>query len=170
MFRLLIPVALVVALLATVGGGSPVVVAQDASPAAGDTQAVADQFVAAMNAVFASGDIIALDAVVATDYVNHTPSPTREGGTSAPDLAGLKESFVAVHAVFPGATVEIDETIVEGDLAALLVTFNGLMGPDSETEGVIVVRVAAGKVVESWNFESGGTERMQPMFESTPAV
>jgi hypothetical protein len=32
------------------------------------------------------------------------------------------------------------------------------------------VRVAEGKVAESWKFESSGTERMQLMFEATPAA
>lgn len=140
--------------------------AQDAT----DTEAVATSYVEAMNAVFASGDVAALDAVVSPDYVNHTPSPTRDGGVSSPDLAGLKSSFEAVHAVFPDATVTVVEAIVEGDNAALLVNFDGMGGPDTDSDGVIILKIADGLVVESWNFEAGGAERMQPMFEATPAA
>jgi predicted SnoaL-like aldol condensation-catalyzing enzyme len=171
MFRILGPIFIAAALFATLAGFSPAAaLAQNASPTPGDTEAVATQFVEAINSIFASGDAAGLDALIAADYVNHTPSPTRDGGVSAPDLAGLKESFEAVHAVFPGAKVTIDDAIVEGDLAALLVTFNGMGGADSESEGVIVLRIVDGKVTESWNFEEGGTARMQPMFEATPAA
>lgn len=171
MSRALIPVTLLVALVGLLAFTGPTAVrAQDASPATDETGAIAQRFVEAMNTIFATGDTAALDELVAPDYVNHTPSPTREGGVSAPDLAGLKESFAAVHAVFPGATVTVEDTIVEGDLAALVVTFNGMGGPDTESDGAVIVRVADGRIVESWNFEEGGTQRMQPMFEATPAA
>jgi len=133
-----------------------------------DAKAVAARFVAAMNQVFAKGNATALDDLVAAKYVDHTPSPTPSGGVSAPDLAGMKASFEAVHRVFPGATVTVDELIVEGDRAALLVTFDGMMGPDSRTIGSIILRVEDGKVAESWNFEAGGTARMQPKFATAP--
>jgi len=142
--------------------------AQDSTPTAGATEAVANQFVAAMNAVFANGDASALDAVVAPDYVDRTPSDTRTGRKATPDLAGLKATFEAVHETFPDATVKVDDAIVDGDMAALLITFNGLRGPGSVVDGVLVLRVADGHVVESWNYERGGEAPLQPAFEGTP--
>lgn len=166
MTRALLPVALAFALLGMVAVGTAR--GQDATPAASDTEAVARQFVEAMNTVFTTGETTALDDVVAVDYVNHTPSPTRSGGMAAPDLAGLKESLGAVHEVFPDATVSVNDAIVEGDQAAMLIDFTGMQGTESDTDGVIVVRVVDGKVAESWNFQSGGVAGMQPMFEATP--
>ncbi len=136
--------------------------------AASATGAVAQKFVSAMNDVFANGDVSALDAVVAANYVDHTPSPTRAGGAATPDLAGLKSSFAAVHDVFPGARVTVDQAIAQGDMAALLVTFNGMRGPGVIEDGVIVCRVAGGKVVASWNYESGGAAHLQPDFAAPP--
>jgi hypothetical protein len=147
---------------------APGALAQDASPEASDTLSVAERFVEAMNAVFATGDAAALDEIVSPGFVDRTPSMTRTGGEQTPDLAGLKNTFVAVHDVLPEATVRIDQSIVEGDMAALLVTFAGMRGPDTTTDGVLILRVEVGKVVESWNYESGGEQRMQPMFEATP--
>jgi hypothetical protein len=147
---------------------APVARAQDASPAAGDTQAVAERFVQAMNDIFATGDATVLDEIVSPDYVDRTPSPTRTGGEQTPDLAGLRNSFLAVHDVFPAARVAIDDAIVEGDMAALLVTFEGMRGPDTIVDGALILRVEDGLVVESWNYERGGEERLQPMFEATP--
>jgi hypothetical protein len=144
--------------------------AQGASPVASETEEVARRFVEAMNSVFATGDAGVLDEVVSPDFVDFTPSPTRTGGEQTPDLAGLKNTFVAVHEVFPDSVVTIDEAIVEGDMAALLVTFEGMRGPDTTSGGVIVLRVADGMVVESWNYEAGGEERLQPMFEATPGA
>jgi hypothetical protein len=168
--RALIPVTLLVAFISSIAlAPLSTVRAQDASPTAGDTGAVADRLIQAMNEVFATGNASLLDEIVAAGYVNHTPSPTREGGLASPDLAGLKSGFEAVHAVFPDAKVSVDDSIVEGDRAALLVTFNGMGGPETETQGVIIIRVTDGRIAESWNFESGGSARMQPMFEATPA-
>jgi predicted SnoaL-like aldol condensation-catalyzing enzyme len=157
------PLALMLSLSLT-----PDALAQDASPEASDTRSVAERFVDAMNTVFTTGDAAALDEIVAAGYIDRTPSMTRTGGEQTPDLAGLKNTFVAVHDVFPDATVRIDQAIVEGDMAALLVTFAGMRGQDTTTDGVLILRVADGKVVESWNYESGGEQRMQPMFEATP--
>jgi predicted SnoaL-like aldol condensation-catalyzing enzyme len=168
MTRALLPVALAFALLGMVFVGTAR--GQDATPAAGDTEAVARQFVEAMNTAFSTGETTALDDVVAADYVNHTPSPTQSGATAAPDLAGLKESFGAVHEVFPDAKVSVKDAIVEGDQAALLIDFTGMRGMESDTDGVIVVRVVDGKIAESWNFQSGGAAGMQPMFEATPSA
>ena len=149
---------------------APAAWAQDATPAATETLTVAERFVEAMNSVFATGDPAVLDEIVAADFVDRTPSPTRTGGEQTPDLAGLKNTFVAVHDVVPEATVRIDQSIVEDDMAALLVTFEGMRGPGTETDGVLILRVANGKVIESWNYERGGEQRMQPMFEATPAA
>lgn len=168
MTRLLVSV--VVAATLSAFGAPSIARAQVASPAASDTEAVAMRFVEVMNEVFAGGDSNLLDEVVAADYLDRTPSETRTGGTAAPDLAGLIASFEAVHAVFPDATVTVDDAIVEADMAALLVTFDGLRGPDTVVDGVIIVRVADGMVVESWNYERGGEAPLQPMFEATPAA
>jgi hypothetical protein len=121
-----------------------------------------------MNEIFACGNVDLLDEIVSPDFVDHTPSPTRTGGEALPDLAGLKSSFAAVHDIFPEARVTIDEAIVEGDMAALLVTFDGLRGPGTVADGVLILRVANGLVTENWNHERGGEARLQPMFEATP--
>ena len=149
---------------------TPAVGAQDATPPMTDTLAVAERYVEAMNGVFATGDASVLDAIVSPDYVDRTPSPNRTGGEQTPDLAGLRATFIAVHDVFPDSHVTIDDAIVEGDMAALLVTFEGMRGPGTIVDGVIVLRVADGMVAESWNYESGGEERLQPMFEATPTA
>ena len=169
MSRIFAPILLVFAIVAAVLFAMPATArAQDATPDSSEMEIVVHRFIEAMNDVFATGDASLLDAVVSPDYVDNTPSPTRTGGEQPPDLAGLKASFEAVHAVFPQATVTVDDTIVDGDSAAVRVTFNGLRGPDTEVDGVMIFRVADSQVVESWNYERGGEARLQPMFEATP--
>lgn len=169
MLRIFVMSVLVLATIGSVAIPSAVPTqAQEATPSAGDTEATALLFVDAMNDVFATGDASLLDDIVSPDFVDNTPSPTRTGGEASPDLAGLKSTFEAVHEVFPEANVVVDEAIVEGDMAALLVTFNGLRGPDTVVDGVLILRVEDGTVVESWNYERRGEARLQPMFEATP--
>lgn len=169
MSRIFAPILTVSALVALVLSTMPATVrAQDATPDSTEMEIVVHRFIEAMNEVFATGDASLLDAVVSSEYVDNTPSPTRTGGEQTPDLAGLKASFEAVHAVFPQATVTVDDTIIDGEMAAVLVTFNGLRGPDTEVDGVMIFRVADSQVVESWNYERGGEARLQPMFEATP--
>jgi hypothetical protein len=43
----------------------------------------------------------------------------------------------------------IDQAIADGDMAALLVTFDGLRDPDTVVDGVVILRIADGKVVAS---------------------
>jgi hypothetical protein len=158
--------ATVVALLAL--GFGPAALAQEATPTGSDTAAVAESFVAAVNDVFATGDVALLDEVVSPEYVDRTPSLTRTGSEQTPDLAELRATFLAMHEAVPDTRVMIDEAIVDGDMAALLVTFEGMRGPETIVDGVIILRVADGLVAESWNYEAGGEERLQPMFEATP--
>jgi ketosteroid isomerase-like protein len=168
MSRALRVAALVIALCAPFAAGPALARAQSATPTTDHTEEVAYRFVEAMNTIFANGDASTLDSVVAPDYVDRTPSDTRTGGMATPDLAGLKATFEAVHETFPEATVKVDDAIVDGDMAALLITFNGLRGPGTVVDGVLVLRVADGHVVESWNYERGGEAPLQPAFEGTP--
>jgi predicted SnoaL-like aldol condensation-catalyzing enzyme len=168
MTRVLAAVVLTSLLAFPVTGGRLLAHAQEATPAAADTEAVALRFVDVMIEIFATGNADLLDDVVAAEYVDRTPSLTRTGGAATPDLAGLKTTFVAVHDVFPESTVTVEASIVQGDMAALLVTFHGMRGPGTTVDGVLVLRVADGKFVEGWNYERGGEAPLQPMFEATP--
>jgi len=141
---------------------NPHVAAQDATPAAGDVEAVARQAIEALSQALATGDTAAIDAVFAETYVDHTPEMALAGGGEA-GREELKVSFQNFRAALPDATFTVEDVLVEGDQAAVRIHVGGTLDPTvfgmaGETQpldvgGVAIFRIADGQVVESWDYD-----------------
>jgi predicted ester cyclase len=96
-----------------------------------------------------------LDDLVSANVVNHNPFP----GTG-PGIEGVKQAITAMLGLFPDARFTVDEMIGEGDKVAVRVTLRGThqgsfmgrppTGATVTSTELIVFRIAAGKVVETW--------------------
>jgi steroid delta-isomerase-like uncharacterized protein len=92
---------------------------------------------------------------IAADFVDHDAPP---GMT--PNVQGIKEFFGRVHAACPDLHVVIDDLVAEGDLVVArnrwCGTHSGTMfgfaatGKTFELKGVVIWRVADGKLCERW--------------------
>lgn len=121
--------------------------------AAGNPLAAVRAFYDAANVVLASGDVSALDAVVAPDFVVDAPAP---GMT--PDRAGLAAYLSAIHATVPNAQLIVEDVTAVGDLAMARVAISGdhrsgFLGLPLSDEPPIwgtsdAFRIASGRVVE----------------------
>ena len=109
-----------------------------------------------VEAVQSEGDLSVLDELAAPDYVNHTARP----GVPA-DREGLKQLTAMFRRAFPDGRMTIEDMVAEGDRVATRKTFRGthqgeLMGIPPTGKAVAIglidlVRLADGKVVESWS-------------------
>lgn len=95
-----------------------------------------------------------IDQIFSPDWVGHTPGrpdTTREG---------LKHAYVDFGQSFSDSHAEIEHQIADGDLVATHITMSGtntgpLMGmpatgKEVHYDGVEIVRIADGKIVEFW--------------------
>ncbi|MFN8593360.1 MAG: DUF2807 domain-containing protein [Thermomicrobiales bacterium] len=131
----------------------------------GATEATVRQTIEAINAILAGGDVAALDPLLATTYVNHTPHRRPSDGTTySPDLAGLKSALTDLRSATRGPVLVVEEIIANGDSAAARLTFRGTAGvtnADSGEQtdypvtasGVVIVHVKDGLVSESWDYD-----------------
>lgn len=96
-----------------------------------------------------------LDALIAVDLLDHSPSPG-----AAPGLAGTKQTLSMYHAVFSDLRVTAEDMIADGDkvVARLKMIgtntgeFMGLppTGKQVTMSGIEMFRLAGDKVVERW--------------------
>ena len=124
--------------------------AQDATPAAGDAQAV---LLRLYEEVFNQKRMDVLEGVFAADLVDHTGGP--QGGEAA------KGPVVAVLAAFPDLRVTPEVWVVEGDLVAAFVTWTGThqgeflgvpaTGKPVSWTHIDIVRVRDGQIAEIWH-------------------
>jgi ketosteroid isomerase-like protein len=153
--------ALVVALLALGQPGAPTV-AQDATPAAADVEAVARQAIEALELAVASGDTSAIDAVFHAEFVNRTPDDVPPDQTEG----GVEELKTAYTGIVTDAISDVaftvDDVLVDGDMVAVRYTINGTLDPAPfglpgeprpvAIGGVHLMRIADGQVVENWDY------------------
>ena len=92
-----------------------------------------------------TGNIALADVVLASDYVDHAhPEIT--------DLDGVKQSVLNVRAAFPGFQITVDFMLAEDDKVALRNTLRRTaQGQDMLSIGLVIFRVAAGRLVEQWS-------------------
>ncbi len=105
--------------------------------------------------IFSSGNLEALEEVIAPDLVDHNAAPGQ-----APGIEGTRQGFGMLRAAFPDLRITPEDLIGEGDLvvARLTVTgthqgeFQGLppTGKQVTMSGIEIVRLAGGKAVERW--------------------
>lgn len=103
-----------------------------------------------------SGDLDALDEVVAADSVDHDPyNPNGRDG-----LEGFKRTIAMYREAFPDVRFTIEDQVAEGDKVVTRWTARGthegeLMGfaatgTQSELTGIGIDRFEDGKIVEVW--------------------
>ena len=107
-----------------------------------------------------SGKTDVLDKYIATDFVEHDPSPTMSDKTG---LARIKEDFAAYHKIFPDMKAKVHSIAVDGDYLFAYLTFTGTtsepyMGMPAGHKmtmcSVDVIRFKGDKAVEHWGFTS----------------
>ena len=101
-------------------------------------------------------DVSVLDEFVVPDFIDHNPSPG-----FAPDLEGLKQSFLHFLAATPDGYHVVEDMIAEGDKVVTRVSAYGTQtgelfgipptGNQMRVTGIAVHRIADGKIVEHWN-------------------
>ena len=105
--------------------------------------------------VFNQGQLDAIEQLVAPNYVQHNASP----GT-APGRDGVKHIVSMFRGAFPDLKITIDDQVAEGDKVCSLVTTRGThtgaifgvagTGKTVSMTGLTMVRLAGGRIVESW--------------------
>jgi predicted ester cyclase len=93
--------------------------------------------------------------IIHPDFIDHTNPPGMQHG-----LQGHNAIVRLFHAAFPDSHWSIDDVIAEGDRVVARTTFRGThlgdffgipaTGNRVEVNGVHIVRIAGGKVVEHW--------------------
>jgi steroid delta-isomerase-like uncharacterized protein len=105
--------------------------------------------------VISSNELDGLDALIAVDLVDHSPSPG-----AAPGLAGTKQTLGMFHAVFSDLQVTAKDMIADGDKVVVRLTMNGTntgefmglppTGKQVTMNGIEMFRLADSKIVERW--------------------
>ena len=116
-----------------------------------DITALNRRFLDAVN----SGNLDAIDDLLAPDFVEHDPFP----GKTA-DVSGIKEGLSELRAAFPDLKLAIEDEVVEGDKSVLRRTMTGThrgvfmgipaTGKAFSIEMIDIVRVENGKTAEHW--------------------
>ena len=108
-----------------------------------------------IDGLFSRGDLGAVDAYLAEDFVDHDPRM----GTS-PDREGMRARAAMLRAAFPDWHSEMHRLLAEGDLVAEHFTARGThrgevmgvapTGREVSMPGVNIFRLRDGKIVERW--------------------
>jgi steroid delta-isomerase-like uncharacterized protein len=117
-----------------------------------DNKALYRRFV---DEVFNHGRLDLLEQFLDDGYVNHDAPPN-----SPPGRQGVWEIVTMFRAAFPNLEISIDRQVAEGDLVCNLATTRGvhkgpLFGMPASGKmiimtGMTMVRIANGKILESW--------------------
>jgi predicted ester cyclase len=88
-----------------------------------------------------------MNELIAIDYVYHGP-----GGHEMKGIEGLKKFIIWLHTSFPDIHFTVDDLIAEGDRVVSFWTMKGTHKSNKpvKQQGIIISRIASGKVVEGW--------------------
>jgi ketosteroid isomerase-like protein len=97
--------------------------------------------------VYATGDLDALDHVMAVDYIDHNPVPDQ-----APGIAGVKAKIEATRKDLSEIDVAFDDQVAEGDKVASRITLRARhdTGADVVVRLIAISQVVDGKIVAEW--------------------
>ncbi len=106
--------------------------------------------------IYATGNLSALDEVIAPTYVGHASAGDR-------DLEGFRQSILHFHTLFIYAadSFEVNDQFVEGEKVATRMTAHVKVRATGEPItliGINLARIANGKILEEWNT----WEQLQP--------
>lgn len=99
--------------------------------------------------IYATGNLSALDEVIAPDYVGHASAGDR-------DFEGFRQSILYFHNLFiyDENSFQVDDQFVEGEKVATRMTANVKLRATGEPItliGINLARIVGGKIVEEWN-------------------
>lgn len=130
-----------------------------ASPAAGCPTTTVDQnedLARRWFAVWSTGDISAVDAMVTADYVHHWGQ-----GPDTHGAAAFEARVTEFRTAFPDLTMHVDLIFGQGDMVAVTWTAHGThqgsfrgiapTGKSVTWTGINVFRVQCGRFAETWN-------------------
>ena len=105
--------------------------------------------------VWNQGSLAAVDEIIAADYVHHMAPPGLPGGPE-----GYKQLVTRYRTPFRGFRLTLEELIAEGDRVAGRWTIRGIhegefmgvapTGKEVAFTGMVMARIAGGKVAEEW--------------------
>lgn len=106
--------------------------------------------------IYATGDLAALDEVIAPDYVGHASAGDR-------DLEGFRQSIQYFHNLFIYGedSFEVNDQFVDGEKVATRMTAHVKVRATGESItliGINLARIVDDKIVEEWNT----WEQLQP--------
>ncbi len=106
--------------------------------------------------IYATGNVAALDEVIAPDYVGHASAGDR-------DFEGFRQSIEYFHGLFvyDENSFEVNDQFVEGEKVATRMTARVTVRATGEPItliGINLARIVGGKIVEEWNT----WEQLQP--------
>jgi hypothetical protein len=106
--------------------------------------------------IYATGNLPALDDVIAPGYVGHASAGDR-------DLEGFRQSILHFHNLFiyDEDSFEVNDQFVEGEKVATRMTARVKVRATGEPItliGINLARIVGGKIVEEWNT----WEQLQP--------
>lgn len=112
--------------------------------------------------LYATGDVAALDQVIAPNYVGHPSAGDR-------DLEGLRQSILYFHKLFiyTKDSFRIEDQLVDGEKVVTRMTANVRIRETGEPVtllGINIARIVDGKLVEEWNTweQTKATEKLNP--------
>ena len=98
-----------------------------------------------------------MDEYIDVNYIEHTPDPGQKQG-----LEGLKEAFTNMKKGYPDYKLTVNDIIVNGDKASVLVTFTGTnsgefmgmkpTGKSVNVQGIDYLYFKNSKATDHWGF------------------
>ena len=106
--------------------------------------------------LYATGNLSALDEVIAPNYVGHASAGDR-------DLEGFRQSILYFHSLYAYSedSFEVNDQMVDGEKVATRLTARVQVRTTGEPVtliGINIARIVGGKIVEEWNT----WEQLQP--------
>ena len=113
-----------------------------------------------------AGDLTVVDELLATDFVNHEVAET-----TAPHRELYKRAVVETRTAFPDWTIIIDDLVAEGEKVVARWRSSGThngetpgqppTGARIQIQGITIVRVVEGKIVDFWKQDNSHTVPQQ---------
>ena len=107
---------------------------------------------------WSEGDLEVVDEILSEDFVSHNTGARED--VRGPE--GYKELIATYRSAMPDFSLEVEETVVEGDRVALRFSMRGthegeLMGIDPtgtevDGSGLVVAHFDDGRIVEAWEY------------------